>query len=180
MILFNVNRMYLNTYDYNRCRLMTALETLLKEIGGHVRADKETVISNRDVDPDKTIKVTQGGSIEFEYNGVVYTYMTDDNPFFDFYFMKRPLLGDKYTEDVYCENDTVRVYGTDSLYFRKDLSDREMAEKAKLLLEFLVAAPMSRHYYTTHKARVANLYDGGFHFESVRDKERYKEIWWEK
>ena len=176
--MFNADRMYLNTYDYNRCRLKTALATLVKEIGGHVRANKETVISNRNVASDKTVKVTQEGSIEFEYNGVVYTYVTDDNPFFEknAYYMKRPLLGDKYTEDVYHESDTTRVYA-DSL-FRKDLSDREIAEKAKLLLEFLVAAPMSRHYYTTHKVRVANLYDGGFHYESVRDKERYKEIWW--
>ncbi len=175
------NRLYLDTWNYNRCRIMTALEKIVKKAGGRVKPGGTAIISHRDADPDKTINVTQAGYIVFEYEGMVYSYNTDDNPFFDFTYSKTPVVNGKYSRDVYCDKDDARVYSLanskDIYYGAEGLADEDVEEGAQKLFDFLIKAPVSKKCIGTHKIRVRNLYDNGFHMETVRDPERLADMW---
>lgn len=168
--------MYLSTWDYNRCRLMTALERIVKEAGGRVRPAGSATISNRDIDPDRIIKVTQAGHIIFVYNGMMYAYNTSDNPFFDFTYGKTPVVNGKYSKDIYYDKDDVRVYGPD-LYYGQNIADEFIKGCAKKLFDFLTKAPLSKKYVSFSRIQVGNTYDDGSHYETVRNKERFEVVW---
>ncbi len=172
-------RLYLPTWGYNACRIMTALEEIVKRRGGKVKPSNTAIISNRNIDPDKTIKVTQPGHITFEYDGYVYEYNTDDNPFFDFRYGKTPIVDGKYSKDIYLTTDEERVFIQDSnLYFsNEETTDETVRVSALRLFEFLQKAPESKKYRNSHRVRVPNVYDGKSHYETVYEKERLEKIW---
>ena len=173
-------RLYLTKWDYNRCRLMTALEVIVKNAGGKVKPNHTAIVSDRNLDPDKTVEVTQAGYITFVYDGMLYSYSTDSNPFFEFHYSKTPVVDGKYSKDIYVDADETRVYvSRDDMYYSGgEVTDAEIEAKAKQLFDYLIKAPVSKKAARSkHYIQVANVYDGGYHKEAVYDKERFEKVW---
>lgn len=111
----------------------------------------------------------------FAFDNMLYYVELPDNPFFDWYYSKTPIINNSYSKDVYSSAYDLKEINDDFLSFRKITSER-INEATKALFNFLISAQQSEKYTETTKKRVANLYNGGYHFENVARKERREAI----
>lgn len=112
--------------------------------------------------------------IGFVLDNVYYHLSFDNNPFFPFHLQKIKVNDLSYTGDFYAEEFTKKWFFDCLLSFR--CTDDEIKEITNLLFNELQAAPLSGEYIETTRKRVPNLYDGGYHYETIttRDKRTKK------
>ena len=106
--------------------------------------------------------------IEFVLDNVYYHLSFSDNPFFPFHLQKIKVNNLSYTGDFYMEEIKKDWLFDCLLSFR--CTDDEIKEITNLLFNQLQAAPLSGEYIETTKKRVPNLYDGGYHYETIRTR----------
>lgn len=76
--------------------------------------------------------------ISFVLDGFHYYYQTDDNPFFDFYYHKTPIIDGYYSNDTYLTKDAKKwVY---DCFLTFNASDADIKEAANLIFNMLVKA----------------------------------------
>lgn len=164
-------RLYFRTWEYNAARIMTALAEKVIDQGGRVKPTHTAVISDRnaeeEVDP---ITVTHTSYISFVLEEVYYYYQLSDNPFFDFYYQKTPIEEEKRSRDASLEVDE-RKWLFDC-YFKSNCKQREIDKAANLIFEMLCSAPVSQIIRERYKKRVPNIYNDGYHMETVYKPER--------
>lgn len=217
MIVIRENeRLYLSNWNYNACRITTALATIVENNNGIVKPYKNAIVSNRTLSEaihdienklekieakqlenytekravyietqkqklekyksinNEPITVTHTTWISFIFDGMYYSYSMDNNPFFEFYYTKTPVKHGKISRDVYSNKDNKEWLYDCFLGF--GVSDEDIKEAANLIFNMLVNAKNSTPYRNSKRVRVANRYDGGYHYENVYEKERFEDV----
>lgn len=120
------------------------------------------------------IMVTHTTWIHFTLDGFMYTYDVDDNPFFDFHYSKTPIVNNKYSLDAYRMED--KKEWLFDCFFSFSASEADVKEAANLIFNMLVNAKNSEIYREGKKQRVPNIYDGGYHYETIYRPERLETL----
>lgn len=108
--------------------------------------------------------------ISFVLDNTYYYLSLDTNPFFPFHIQKIKVNNLSYTGDFYMEELNKKEWLFDCL-FSFNCNDAEIKEITNLLFNELQAAPLSKEYIETTKKRVPNLYDDGYHYETIRTRD---------
>ena len=143
-------------------------------------ANRERAAEELENAENEPVKVSYLSYISFVLDGVYYYFQIDDNPFFDHYFVKTPVIdGCKASKDACIENVT-REWLFDS--FIKVCAPAEIAddrkEAANIIFNYLVAAKNSVIRVDSRRFRVHNTYNSGYHYETVKNKERFETLEW--
>lgn len=109
--------------------------------------------------------------IGFVLDNIYYYLSFDNNPFFPFHLQKIKVNNLSYTGDFYLEELNKKEWFFDCL-FSFHCTDAEIKEITNLLFNELQAAPMSGEYIETTKKRVPNLYNSGYHYETVQTRNK--------
>jgi hypothetical protein len=118
------------------------------------------------------IIVTHTTYISFVLEDIYYYYQVSDNPFFEFYYQKTPVKYGKISHDAVMMEDTKEwLY---DCFFSFDVSDSDIKEAANHIFNMLVAAKNSVIHRDSKKQRVPNRYDGGYHYETIFEPERFE------
>lgn len=159
---------------------LNRLAELYKLYGANAARDGEIARLRGEIDrlssiDNEPVEVPGQNWIHFLLNGKVYSLSLDDNPFFPFYYSKTPLRDDgKYSLDA-CRYEFDKSWTYDCFLTSKArLVDRHNA--ANEIFHILSGAKDSRIVRDSRKVRVPNTYDGGYHMETVYDKERLATI----
>lgn len=123
---------------------------------------------------NEPITVTHMTHITFILDDFYYYYQVDDNPFFDFYYIKTPIENGKYCLDTYLTEDKKEwLY---DCFFHWDCSNGDVKEAANLIFNMLVCSRVSDIYNTSEKKRVPNTYNGEYHYETIVNPKRMRKI----
>lgn len=157
-----------NINKYSNAELIEKLKTALEK----TRAEYEQ--AKAVADNEKPVKVEYTSYIDFVLNDTRYYFQIDNNPFFPVLASKTPVKNGKYSRDA--------VLGE----FEKDIafdqmilssaSEQEINEVASLILDTLVNSKNSPIYRDGKKQRVPNVYNGGYHYETIYRPERIATI----
>ena len=120
------------------------------------------------------LPVTHTGYIQFIFEDNYYYFQTDSNPFFPFYYTKTPIKNNRYSKDACCMED--KKEWLFDCFFSWDCSDADIKEGAHLIFNMLCNAPFSNIIRDSRRQRVNNIYNNGFHYETVFAPERIAEI----
>ena len=120
------------------------------------------------------ITVTHTSYINFVYDGFYYYYQVDNNPFFEFYYHKIPVNNGRYSRDTYLTED--KKEWLFDCFFSCECSFADVVEAANFIFNMLIQAKPSEIHRETTRKRVANTYDGGHHYETIRTPERFATI----
>lgn len=159
---------------------LAQLETIEKEMPNNnehrtqaIKDLREKVKKYSNVD-NTPIEVTCASWITFALDGMYYSLSMDDNPFFDFYLIKTPIVNGKYSQDASAE-----VFTKEWLYdcfFRCDTSQADRKEAANMIFNACVNAKRSPIIRDKKRIRVPNKYDNNYHYETIYGKERIAEV----
>ncbi len=95
--------------------------------------------------------------ISFTHNGYYYYYQLDENPFFEFFFSKRPIGdGNKINRNCYGKEDQKKWWSDD--LWRWGRSDEEIKTAAQNIFNMLIAADISREYIDRKRKQFTNIY----------------------
>lgn len=119
-------------------------------------------------------RVTHTGYISFIYENNFYYFSIDSNPFLDFHYIKTPVADGKYSQDACSETDKKEWYSDDLLKWSR--SDAEIEEAARMIFNMLCNAPFSVIRRDGRRQRVHNLYNNGYHYETIYAPERFAKI----
>jgi hypothetical protein len=108
--------------------------------------------------------------ISFILDNVYYNLSLDDNPFFPFHLQKIKVNDLSYTGDFYME-EIKKEWLFDCLLSFHCTND-EIKEITNLLFNELQAAPLSGEYIETTRKRVPNLYNNGYHYETITTRNK--------
>lgn len=110
--------------------------------------------------------------IQFTLNGIYYYYSVDDNPFFDFHYIKTPIKNGKYSQDAACEEDKKEwLY---DCFLSWNCPHADIKEAANLIFNMLMNAKNSIVIRDSKRTRVPNIYNSGYHYETIYSPERWK------
>lgn len=146
----------------NSEKAKTAIETITAEI--------ETLKSIN----NEPIKVTHLTYINFILDGVYYSYSIDDNPFFPFHIYKTPIKDGKRSADAACIED--KKEWLFDCFLKMNCNKSDIVEAANIIFNMLVNSNNSPIIRDSHRQRVANTYNSGYHYETIYSKERFIDI----
>lgn len=133
-----------------------------------LKRDIEELETQHSDEANTPINCTHLHHIKFVYDGYYYQYHTNENPFFDFYITKAPLIdGKKYDANRYCNIDNNKTWLYD-VFFKYGASEADIKEAANLLFNELVKAPEGELQKERH--RVPNTYNNNYHYETIHEK----------
>lgn len=125
-------------------------------------------------DNEKPVKVEYTSYITFVLDDYVYYFQIDDNPFFPVLASKTPVKNGKYSRDAVL-GEFEKEIAFDQMIL-SSASEQEINEVANLILDTLASSKQSPIYRDGKKQRVPNLYDGGYHYETIYKPERIATI----
>ena len=120
------------------------------------------------------IIVTHTSYINFVLDGFYYYYEVDDNPFFEFNYIKTPINNGQYSKDACLKNDE-KDWLCDQL-FSISCSNKDVVESAQFIFNMLVNASPSIVRRDGKKHRVHNAFNSGYHYETIYYPERFGKI----
>lgn len=121
-------------------------------------------------DNEKPVKVEYTSYIDFVLNDTRYYFQIDNNPLFPVLASKTPVKNGKYSRDaVLGECNT--EWAIDELILRSATAEIITATAEKIL-EYLTGEKNSPIYRDGKKQRVPNVYNGGYHYETIYRPER--------
>lgn len=120
------------------------------------------------------ITVTHTSYISFALENTYYYFELDDNPFFEFLLVKTPIKNGKYSRDAAAE-ETEKSW-LDDCYLKISCSDKDINDAAKKIFDMLVASKNSSIILDKKRVRVQNLYNSGYHYETIYAKERFASV----
>ena len=126
--------------------------------------------------PNDPVKVDGSYWLSFTYNGDYYSVNLNDNPFFDFYYTKTPINNGLISKDVYSSVLDSKEFMWNDKFFEINVAKECFEKSAEMLFNFLVNAPYCEKYRDKKRVRVPNTYNGGYHYETVYEKERTEKI----
>lgn len=154
------------------------LQTLQVEIGyNETRAAAIVTYSEKLQELQKVdntpIKTGYISYLSFVLDGNYY-YQIDENPFFDFHYIKTPVKSGRRSCDAIYKNDKKEWVA--DCFFTSFCTNEEVKTAAGYIFDMLTSAPVSKIRLDTKRRRVPNLYDGGYHYETVAAPERFSKI----
>lgn len=127
-----------------------------------------------EINYDKPITVSHTTYVTFELDGVYYYYQVDNNPFFEFHYVKTPITEKGYSKDAcMMEDDKKWLY---DCYFKSDCPSEMIVDASIAIFEMLVKAENSPIHRDSRRTRVRNTYNNGYHYETIYAKERFARI----
>lgn len=120
------------------------------------------------------IVVTHTSYISFIYDNTYYYYQMDDNPFFEFLLVKTPIKNNKYSRDAALE-ETKKTWLEDQ-FLKIGCSEKDINDAAKKIFDMLVSSKNSSIILDKKRVRVQNLYNSGYHYETIYGKERFASV----
>lgn len=120
------------------------------------------------------IRVTHTTYIRFLLDDTVYYYQVNDNPFFEFYYTKTPVVNNEYSKNAMSEED--KKEWLFDCFLSWNCSKADIKEAANLIFNMLVKADNSKIWRDSKRVRVNNTYNKGYHYETVYSKERKENI----
>ena len=117
--------------------------------------------------------------ITFILNGKYYYMQFDENPFFDFFYQKTKVNErNERSRDIYLEKlDKKWLHDCFiMLSMQKPEIAEDRKEAANIIFNILTSAKESEKAIDTYRKRVPNYYNNGYHYETVREKERFEKI----
>lgn len=150
MFIFAENqRAYLPAWEFNTCKMLGKLADIVEAHGGNVHR-ASNIMAIYQAKPDmEPVPLWGCGYIKFELGGIVYSFNVNDNCFFDHLYAKTPLVGNKYSQNVYYAD--LSGGWTMRGLLDSDCSEELIAEAAGILFQKLLDAPMSERYKDTRK-----------------------------
>ena len=167
-------KLYLSPYEYNVCRIVTSLAEIVESNGGRVKPVKNALIKNISVKESEFIPVTHTTYIKFLYKDVVYYFQIDRNPFFPFYYSKALVKNGKFSKDTYLEEFSKEWLK--DCFFTSDTTSADIRQAALSIFDDLKKANLSKIYRDKQRTRVANIFNDGWHWETVYNPERMEKV----
>ena len=172
--------LYLETWEYNSILIIQELKKIVLNNGGRVKpgyTHQEGYIVARNIEGSEPVKIDNSNYLTFVLDDEHYYIQLDDNPFFEFYFWKTPVINGKRSKDVLGEQLDKSWLWDSFLYSdeRRAASD-DRKEAANLIFNELIKAPEGKKSIDSHRVRVSNTYNNGYHYETIKDKERFETI----
>jgi hypothetical protein len=175
IVIKDGERLYLRAWEYNAARIITELANIVNNHGGRVKPTHTAIISDRSAEEEnEPITVTHTTYISFVLDETYYYYQVNKNPFFEFYYNKTPIKNGKYSKDAGLEAD--KKEWLFDCFFKSNCGQPDIIEAANLIFNMLCNAPMSKIIRDSHKQRVPNTYNNGYHMETVYRPERIANI----
>jgi len=122
------------------------------------------------------VTVTHTTYISFVFDGMLYYYQVDDNPFFPFLYSKTPLRGDRYSRDAALDED--KKEWCFDCFFRAGCARADIVEAANLIFNSLCNAKPTPIIRDSKRQRVPNRYNDGYHYETIYSPERIAALDW--
>lgn len=138
-----------------------------------IKALKKEIEELKQINNDPR-RVTHTGYITFIFENNYYYFQVDSNPFLDFRYIKTPVNNGKYSQDA-CSMEDKKDWFYDDL-LKWDRSDAEIKDVAQMIFNMLINAPFSVIRRDGRRARVRNLYNDGYHYETIYAPERIGKI----
>ena len=120
------------------------------------------------------VNVTHTCYISFVLDGFYYYYQLDSNPFFEFYYIKTPVINGKYSRDAALMED--RKDWLYDCFLGIECSNADRVEAANIIFNMLMNASESPVIRDKTRRRVHNTYNDGYHYETVYSPERFEKI----
>lgn len=120
------------------------------------------------------VNVTHTSYISFVLDGFYYYYQLDSNPFFEFYYIKTPVINGKYSRDAALMED--RKDWLSDCFLGIECSNADRVEAANIIFNMLMNASESPVIRDKTRRRVPNTYNDGYHYETVYSSERFEKI----
>lgn len=119
------------------------------------------------------VKISNSTYISFVLDNIYYYYQVDNNPFFEFYYIKTPVVDGKRSKDACLEYDK-KNWLFDCFFGYCDPAD--IKEAANLIFNMLLSANNSIIERDKTRRRVANTYNSGYHYETIYSPERKEAV----
>ena len=172
--------LYLATWEYNSVLIIKELKRIILNHGGKVKpgySHQEGFIVARNIEGSQPVKVDNSNYITFVLDNYHYYLQLDDNPFFDFHFWKTPVVNNKASKDAVAENlDKSWLWDCFLYSDERRAANDDRKEAANLIFNALISAPECKKRIDSHRVRVPNSYNNGYHYETIKDKERFETI----
>jgi len=180
-----VNRSIYEKIEECENRIKALEETTPENIKDSARVEKaiKAAIENYKAEIEKLrsikndpVKVDRS-YIQFVLDNTYYYFSFPDNPFDNSYFVKTPVIdGGKIIKDCYSCDDP-KEWFFDSMW-RIDCSRDDIKEAANIIFNMLMNSDYSKKYRDGRKTRVHNIYNDGYHYETVYRPERFESLTW--
>lgn len=121
------------------------------------------------------ITVTHTSYISFVLENTYYYFQLDDNPLFEFLLVKTPIKNGKYSRDAALE-ETEKDWLEDCFLKLERAPEKDIEEAAKKIFDMLVSSKNSSIILDKRRVRVQNLYNSGYHYETIYEKERFASV----
>lgn len=167
-------KLYLRPYDFNMCRIMTVLAKIIKDHGGRVKPIRNALVKDRNLKESEFIPVTHTTYITFVYGEIAYYFQIEENPFSPFYYSKTPVRNGKFSKDA-CLDEFTKKWLFDC-FFKSEITNEIIKNAAQIIFDELIKAPFSIIRRDKHREKVANTFDGGWHWETVYNPERMEKV----
>ena len=139
-------RAYLPAWEFNTCRMLGELATIVENNGGKVKPYRHVMANNRTYEPDaEPVRIYGQGYISFTLDGNKYYFQINDNPYFEHYYTKLRIRADGKVprgNQVYVEELPRKVWIYDCLF--RIACDADVREIANLVFNELLKAKYSR------------------------------------
>lgn len=122
------------------------------------------------------IEVRGQSWINFIIGDKYYYYSFDDNPFFDFNYLKTAINSNGEINANACYEADPRAWESGHSILSHTLTAEERKEIAKSIFDMLMTANVADIVCHSKRVRVDNTYDGGYHYENIREKPHYTKV----
>lgn len=169
----NGERLYLSAWDYNCCRVIGALETIVKNNGGQVKETKWIMATNRSIGELEPKKICGQMYIKFVLDNMYYYFEIDDNFLFPHYYQKSKVVDGRRRKNVYLED-----FKSDWIYdcLFEDCCQADIVEIANQIYNSLLQAKESEVYHEKKVIMVPNTYNDGCHRETVYTPDEWIDV----
>ncbi len=124
--------------------------------------------------PVGEIVVTHTSYISFILENIYYSISINENPLFPHHIYKTPVINGYRSQDGYLEEINIGAV-VDALW-RRGVPDDEITQAAAILYNICKKANCTRIERDKERKRVPNIYDGGWHYETVYKPERREKL----
>lgn len=126
--------------------------------------------------PNEPRPVSGGTYIIFILDGIYYEFSFDDNPFFEFYYRKTPVINGKYSRDAVGEEINKDFLWDCFFSATKPATDEDRREAANMIFNQLTTAKNCNIRRDATRRRVSNTFNRGYHYETIYAPERLEKV----
>lgn len=149
---------------------LTVDENKINTVIANLTKENNEILEKYGDEANNPIFCTHMTYIKFIYNNDYYYYQVDNNPFFEFYYSKYPIINGEYDGNRYLNED--KKEWLFDCFFKRGCTESDIKEAANLIFNMLIKANYSG--LVTERKRVPNYYDNRYHYENVHEKKMVK------